>query len=204
MEYESEGLSESQVAADPYKQFLRWFEEASKYEERNVNGMTLATASAEGYPSARIVLLKGVEEGFLFYTNYRSRKGEELETNPRAALVFWWPTLNRQVRAEGIIEKVSPETSDAYFASRPLGSQIGAAASPQSGIIESREELEARVAEIESSITPDHPLPRPAEWGGYRLVAESIEFWQGRVNRLHDRLHYRLEEEEWQIERLAP
>lgn len=204
-EYESEGLSERDLRTDPYDQFLLWFDQAMVAEGENVNGMTLATTTPEGYPSARIVLLKGIDQGFLFYTNYRSRKGAELEANPRAAIVFWWPALNRQVRAEGVVERVSPETSDAYFESRPIGSRISAAASPQSGVIESREELEGFVENVRTEHGPDGPIPRPEEWGGYRLIPESIEFWQGRASRLHDRLHYRLEDDHtWQIERLAP
>ncbi len=204
-EYESDGLSEAELQADPYDQFLLWFDQAMVTEGENVNGMTLATTTPEGYPSARIVLLKGIDHGFLFYTNYRSRKGAELEMNPRAAIVFWWPTLNRQVRAEGIVERVSPENSDAYFESRPIGSRIGAAASPQSGVIESREALEKMVERVRAEHGEEGPIPRPEEWGGYRLIPESIEFWQGRSSRLHDRLHYRLaDDHSWQIERLAP
>ena len=204
-EYESEGLDERDLRADPYDQFLLWFDQALEAEGENVNGMTLATTTPEGFPSARIVLLKGIDQGFLFYTNYRSRKGAELAMNPRAAIVFWWPSLNRQVRAEGIVERVSPETSDAYFESRPIGSRISAAASPQSGVIESRTQLDELVDEVRMKHGPDGPIPRPEEWGGYRLVPESIEFWQGRTSRLHDRLLYRLDgDETWQIERLAP
>lgn len=203
-EYESEGLRESEALADPYQQFLAWFDAAVESEGENVNGMTLATADAEGRPSARIVLLKGVDGGFLFYTNYDSRKGREIEANPHGALTFWWPSLNRQVRIEGEIERVSAESSDSYFASRPLGSRIGAIASPQSRAIADREELEKLVEETVGRFDPEDEIPRPDHWGGYRLVPGSIEFWQGRENRLHDRLRYTTTEEGWRIERLAP
>lgn len=203
-EYESEGILESDLDRDPYQQFLAWFDEALESEGENVNGMTLATATREGRPSARIVLLKGVDGGFLFYTNYGSRKGEEIEENPYGALTFWWPTLNRQVRIEGSIEKVSPESSDAYFRSRPPGSQIGAAASPQSRTIADREELDRLVEEVTERYGPDDTIPRPENWGGYRLIPTSIEFWQGRASRLHDRLRYCRTPEAWTLERLAP
>lgn len=203
-EYEGEGLLESDLDPDPYQQFLNWFDEALESEGENVNGMTLATATRDGRPSARIVLLKGVDGGFLFYTNYRSRKGEEIEENPYGALTFWWPTLNRQVRIEGAVEKISPEISDAYFQSRPPGSRIGAAASPQSRTIADRETLDRLVEEVTERYGPDDTIPRPENWGGYRLVATSIEFWQGRASRLHDRLLYHQTPEGWTIERLAP
>lgn len=203
-DFMSEGLSEAALAADPLTQFLRWFEDAAQTESYDVNAMTLATATADGRPSARIVLLKGVDDGFLFYTNYESHKGRELAENPDAALVFWWPTLARQVRVEGRVEKVSAEESDAYFRSRPRGSRIGAVASPQSRVIESRDLLAQRVAAVEEEYRGRDDIPCPEHWGGYRLRPVLVEFWQGRPSRLHDRLQYRREENKWVVERLGP
>jgi pyridoxamine 5'-phosphate oxidase len=166
--------------------------------------MTLATATPDGRPSARMVLLRGFDErGFCFYTNYESRKGIELAANPRAALVFWWGELERQVRIEGTVSATSREESEAYFHSRPPGSQLSAAASPQSRVIEGRAILERRVAELATGST-DGKVPLPEFWGGYRLAHEVVEFWQGRPNRLHDRLRYRRVGAAWRIERLAP
>jgi pyridoxamine 5'-phosphate oxidase len=166
--------------------------------------MTLATAGTDGQPSARIVLLKSFDDrGFVFYTNYQSRKGQELAENPRASLLFYWPQLWRQVRIEGVVEKTSAAESEAYFQSRPLGSKLGAWASNQSQVVDQRETLEARFAELQMRFGED--IPRPEHWGGYRLKPNSIEFWQGRDNRLHDRLRYRLQESGvWLIERLGP
>lgn len=203
-DYMSAGLRESDLAADPVAQFLQWFQEASRTETDDVNVMTLATATPDGHPSARIVLLKGVDEGFVFYTNYESHKGRELEENPSAALVFWWPTLARQVRIEGSVEKVSAEESDAYFRSRPRGSRIGAIASPQSRVIGNRDLLAGQVAALEEEYKEKEEIPRPLHWGGYRLRPALVEFWQGRESRLHDRLQYRREGEGWIIERLGP
>ena len=201
-EYMRARLDETEVARDPFEQFNRWFDEAIKAEHPMLNAMTLATVSAEGRPSARIVLLKGVDNGgFVFYTNYKSRKGRELTANPAAALVLYWSELEREVRIDGRIKKVAAAESDAYFASRPLGSRHAAIASPQSETVADRAALEARFAEAAKS--GDQP-PRPAHWGGYRLIPDEIEFWQGRPNRLHDRVLYTRKERSWTITRLAP
>ncbi len=203
-DYETEGLHESDLKDDPFVQFGNWFAEAANAEGNDVNIMTLATATPEGKPSARIVLLKGVDEGFVFYTNYNSHKGKELTANPYAALVFWWASLARQVRIEGHVEKISAEESDAYFHTRPRGSQISAAASPQSAVIDSRTILEDRVRSIDAQHAESDIIPRPEGWGGFRLRPTLIEFWQGRASRLHDRLQYRKEGEAWIVERLGP
>jgi pyridoxamine 5'-phosphate oxidase len=203
-EYTREALAEADVDADPVVQFGRWFEQATQSGLLEPHAMTLATATPDGRPSARMVLLRGFDErGFCFYTNYQSRKGEELAANPRAALVFWWDKLERQVRIEGRVERTSRAESEAYFASRPPGSQLSAAVSPQSRVIEDRATLERRVAELATTM-PDGRLPLPELWGGYRLVPEVVELWQGRPNRLHDRLRYRRAGDTWKLERLAP
>ena len=202
-EYHRERLDEDSAGRDPIAQFNGWFAEAIKAELPMVNAMTLATADAQGRPSARIVLLKGADaRGFVFYTNYESRKARELGANPRAALLFYWIELEREVRIEGVIEKTADAESDEYFASRPLGSRLAAIASPQSAVIAARQILEERYAEAEQRYgsTP----PRPPGWGGYRVVPDAIEFWQGRPNRLHDRLLYRKRGDAWEIVRLAP
>ena len=197
-------LNETDIDADPFKQFHLWFNDALTANLIEPNAMTLATATRDGKPSARTVLLKGFDErGFVFYTNYESRKGQELAENPWAALVFLWKEIQRQVRIEGHIEKCSPEESDTYFLSRPLGSRLGAYVSQQSQVISSREILEARLAELTRE-NANLDIPRPPYWGGYRLSPTSIEFWQGRPNRLHDRLRYRLSDRAWLIERLSP
>jgi pyridoxamine 5'-phosphate oxidase len=203
-DYSGEPFDESRAAADPVAQFNAWFAEALKASLPMVNAMTLATADAAGKPAARIVLLKGVDSrGFVFYTNYESRKAQELSANPRAALLFYWIELEREVRIEGAIEKTSAAESDDYFASRPLGSRIAAIASPQSAVIGARTMLEQRYAEAEKRYGT--APPRPSGWGGYRVVPDAIEFWQGRPNRLHDRLLYRKTANgEWEIVRLAP
>ncbi|HWD47907.1 MAG TPA: pyridoxamine 5'-phosphate oxidase [Actinomycetota bacterium] len=202
-EYAREALAEADVDADPVVQFGRWFEQATQAGLLEPSAMTLATATPDGRPSARMVLLRGFDErGFCFYTNYESRKGAELAANPLAALVFWWGPLERQVRIEGRVTPTSRAESEAYFHSRPPGSQLSAAASPQSQVID-RATLERRVAELATSL-PDGMVPLPDFWGGYRLTPEVVEFWQGRPNRLHDRLRYRRAGDAWVIERLAP
>lgn len=197
-------LLESRLDPDPHRQFALWMEEAQASGEPQPVGATLATTTPEGAPSARVVLVRGWgPDGFVFYTNYDSRKGRELAANPRAALVFWWSAVGRQVRVEGRVEKVEPSLSDAYFAERPRGSRISAWASRQSDVVESREALDARCREIEARYD-EGEVPRPPNWGGYRLRAEDIEFWQECPDRLHDRLRYRREGDRWRIERLAP
>lgn len=203
-EYAREGLAEADVDADPVVQFGRWFEQAESAGLLEPTAMTLATSTPDGHPSARMVLLRGFDErGFCFYTSYESRKGGELAANPRAALVFWWGELERQVRIEGRVERTSRSESEAYFHSRPPGSQLSAAASPQSQVIDGRAVLEERVARLATG-HQDGQVPLPGFWGGYRLVHEVVELWQGRPNRLHDRLRYRRAGGRWRIERLAP
>ena len=197
------GLSETDALPDPLLQFENWLREAVGAGLPLPNAMTLATVAADGTPDARIVLLKGLERGaFAFYTSYESRKARQLAAHPAACLVFQWSELERQVRIQGAVEKVSAAESDAYFASRPLGARISAWASAQSERVSSREELERKALE-EKNRHGDHP-PRPPHWGGYRVVPHSIEFWQGRADRLHDRLLYTRAGDGWMIERLAP
>jgi len=197
-------LTETEVAPDPIVQFERWFDHAVKSEVPEPNAMTLATVSADHRPSARIVLIKGVDaRGFTFFTNYESRKGHDLAANPHASLLFHWIELERQVRIEGRVEKTTAAESDAYFHSRPLNSRIGAWASEQSAVVQSRAVIESREADFNARFG-DSP-PRPAHWGGYRLTPECIEFWQGRASRLHDRIRYVCAPDGgWRIERLAP
>lgn len=204
IQLDREDLAGPDTPADPIALFADWFETACGADLVDATAMTLATADAEGRPSARTVLLKGFDAaGFCFYSNRESRKGRELAVNPNAALVFWWDRLERQVRIEGTVSALSAATSDEYFASRSRGSQIGAHASPQSRVIGSREALQAATQQATQQFA-DTEVPRPAHWGGYALAPRSIEFWQGRANRLHDRLRYQREHSGWQCERLAP
>ncbi len=203
--YQLGELSEKEIDPDAMVQFRRWFEEALGKGVMEPNAMTLATASADGIPSARIVLLKDLDDsGFGFFTNYESQKGIELDTNPAAALLFFWPELQRQVRVVGKVTKMPAMKSDAYFNTRPTGSQLGAIASPQSREIADRTKLDERLAELEQRYAGGAHIPRPAHWGGYRLHPDTIEFWQGGGNRLHDRLRYSRERLGWKVARLAP
>lgn len=197
-------LSESDVERDPIAQFQKWFAEAAAVVRPEPSAVTLATANAAGLPSARVVLLKGVDDrGFVFYTNYNSRKGRDLAENPRATLLFYWGPLERQVRVEGVAEQVSAAESDAYFRTRAPGSQLGAWASDQSSVIASRDVLAARLVALQERFGTGE-IPRPPHWGGYRVVPEIVELWQGRPDRLHDRLRYRREGAAWVLERLSP
>jgi len=203
-DYRLFSLDESNIAADPVTQFSRWWNDAVNSEIFEANAMTLSTATKDGKPSSRIVLLKDFDEkGFVFFTNYESHKGQQLAENPFAALTFFWKEIERQVRIEGMVEKVESGESDAYFASRPAGSRIGAWASPQSIVIENRTILENNVTYYENEFK--NSIPRPPHWGGYRVMPFKIEFWQGRSNRLHDRIQYtKTAEGSWKAERLAP
>jgi len=203
-DYSKAELNETQIAANPIEQFSNWFSEALNAQVLEANAMTLSTASLTGIPTSRVVLLKGVDEnGFVFYTNYNSRKGKQLAENPHAALNFFWPELERQVRIEGLVEKVSETESDAYFNSRPLASRIGAHASPQSEKIARREILQNITQEVIKSFGGLH-VPRPAHWGGFRLKPNYVEFWQGRPSRLHDRIAFEWTNNRWDKYRLAP
>ena len=204
-EYDVHGLRRADLHSDPFKQFGAWFAAALAADIREVNAMTLATATPDGKPSVRIVLLKAFDDrGFTFFTNYDSEKGKQLEANPHAALNFFWPKIERQIRISGTVERTSREDSAAYFHSRPPGSRLGAWVSKQSEVIDSRQILDARLKQMEERFA-DGEIPLPPHWGGYRLKPDQIEFWQGRPNRLHDRFRYtRQADGAWQIDRLAP
>jgi pyridoxamine 5'-phosphate oxidase len=203
-EYAHARLDEKDVSHDPIVEFARWFAQAEEARVAEPNAMTLATATSAAAPSARLVLLKAFDErGFVFFTDYRSRKGQELEENPRAALVFYWVELERQVRIAGTVERTTVEESEGYFRTRPLGSRLGAWVSHQSLVIPSRAQLERGLKEVEVRF-PDGNVPLPPHWGGYRVRPDVIEFWQGRESRLHDRIRYVRTGESWRIERLSP
>ena len=203
-DYARAALGESDVAADPIVQFQKWFSEAVSAQVHEPNAMCLATATPDAYPSARMVLLKGIDaRGFVFYTDYRSRKGVELADNPHASLCFFWGELERQVRVAGSVQRVSRAESNEYFQSRPLGSRLGAWTSRQSSVLQSREALEQELADVQARFA-DGDVPLPEHWGGLRVVPDEIEFWQGRPSRLHDRIRFVLRGGAWQRERLSP
>lgn len=202
-DYKKQSLSENDIEKNPIKQFDKWWKEATQSEIHEVNAMTLATSDKNGKPSARIVLLKGYDEkGFIFFTNYNSKKGKDILQNPQAALVIFWKELERQIRIEGTVEKISEINSDEYFSLRPADSQVGAWASPQSSVIEGRKILDENVIKFKQQF--GNKILRPAHWGGYIVKPILLEFWQGRPNRLHDRIQYTLQNGIWVIERLAP
>ena len=205
-DYTRDGLLESQAPAEPLSLFATWFEQAVEIESTEANAMMLATVDDAGQPHLRTLLLKGMDDrGFVFFTNYQSAKGRQLQSHPQAAMTFWWHDLERQVRIEGSVERISDDESDAYYQSRPLGSRLGAWASPQSQVIASRDVLEQNLEQLQQRYADQAP-ERPAHWGGFRLKPQLIEFWQGRSSRLHDRLLYRRSAADgtWTIERLAP
>jgi pyridoxamine 5'-phosphate oxidase len=203
--YDKGELGDDGFLGDPMNQFERWFEEVRATDTHEANAMIVSTVDANGRPSARIVLLKEVDcKGFVFYTNYESRKGHELAINQNIALTFYWPSMERQVRVTGVAERVSAEQSDAYFSLRPRGSQLGAIVSPQSAVIPDRTFLTTRLERAIAELDENVPLHRPESWGGYLVRPDTMEFWQGRPDRLHDRIRYHREENGWNIERLAP
>jgi pyridoxamine 5'-phosphate oxidase len=203
-EYSSDFLNEDNLEKDPYEQFQKWLNLAMISQVPEPNAMTLSTVDSAGKPSSRIVLLRGFDtNGFVFFTNYKSRKGNDLSADPFACINFFWPTLERQVRIEGTVKKTDDAVSDEYFKSRPRFSQLGAWASEQSNVIQSRSELDSKLKELEQKFN-GHPVPRPAHWGGYCLSPSRFEFWQGRPNRLHDRFQFELRNNIWEIERLSP
>lgn len=204
-DYTKSELDITTMSKDPVTQFTSWFDEALASQVIEPNAFTLSTVASDGRPSGRILLLKGVENGkFIFYTNYQSGKGKELENNPACALTFFWPELERQVRIEGIASRTDAASSEKYFQSRPRESQIGAWASPQSTVISSREILDERVKELQKKFEGVDKLPKPNQWGGYEVEPNEIEFWQGRANRLHDRIVFYKVDAAWQVHRLAP
>ncbi|WP_293268702.1 pyridoxamine 5'-phosphate oxidase [Neptunomonas sp.] len=203
-EYVTQGITRDAIDSNPFTQFSKWFDVACKVRPDDASSMTLATANKQGMPSARIVLLKHFdEEGFAWYTDYQSQKGQELAENPQAEIMFYWYGLERQIRIQGYVEKLTVDQADKYFHQRPVGSQLSAAASQQSLPIASREALELRVEQLHVQYA-DQVIPRPERWGGYRLIPTKFEFWQGRESRLHDRFSYSLEDDIWNIERLQP
>jgi len=204
-EYSKSTLDTGSISKDPITQFERWLDEALASKVPEPNALTLSTVSEDGRPSGRVVLLKGIEKGkFIFYTNYQSQKGRELEHNPACSLTFFWPELERQVRIEGVASRTDSGSSEKYFQSRPRESQVGAWASPQSAIIVNREILEERVKRIQEKFKGEEKLPKPSQWGGYEVEPNEIEFWQGRPNRLHDRIVFTRVDGLWQVHRLAP
>ena len=203
-EYKQSVLMEADLLKNPFEMFEKWFEEAKHIDPKDANAMVLSTTSVDGWPNGRVVLLKGFDIGFVWFTNYQSQKAKELETNHKASITFWWPKLERQVRITGSVSKTTEFESDQYFQSRPIGSQAGAIASTQSAVIEGRSDLEARYEALIAQ-SSEVPFQRPENWGGYRLIPHYFEFWQGRESRLHDRLCYWLKDgKEWETGRLAP